>query len=160
MTHHITLIRLSEARSEACRVLYRPAPRRPQEAEMVWDCFSVATIRPVSHWNRCGLWITHPSMKGHLGQVKTSQPPTLPVPSSAFYLTHCCSGSSGRSFVIRFSAGEMQSSSERGKEEVITMGCLSWWEWGSGCGWKTRMIGCFWKWFVWKTTEAACTWGW
>lgn len=52
----------------------------------------------------------------------------------------------------------MQSSSETGREVVITMGCLSWWERGGGCGWKRRMIGCFQKWFVWKTTEAARTW--
>lgn len=57
--------------------------------------------------------------KGHLGQVKTSQPRSLP--SSAFYRRHCYSGCSVWSFVIGFSAGERQSSS-RNREK----GWLPW----------------------------------
>lgn len=34
---------------------------------------------------------------------------------------------------------------KQGVGGVITMGCLSWWERGGGCGWKRKMIGCFQK---------------
>lgn len=153
--NNITLIRFSEARSEAWGDLFQPAPCRSEGAEMVRDCLRrgplliEADVDCESHTR---------SWKVTLDRWRQVSPPAPPVPSSAFYLMHCCSGSSAWSFVIWFSAGEMQSSPETGNEGVITMGCLSWWERGGGCGWKMRMIGCFQKWFVWKTTKAACTW--
>lgn len=73
--NNITLIRLSELRSEACR----DPSACSSSVSGSWDGVRLLLRhhQPTSHWGGCEMWIRHRSMKGYFGQLKTSQPSPL-----------------------------------------------------------------------------------
>lgn len=146
--NNITLIRLSEPRSET----HQPAPRRSPRAEMVWDCFSVAPAAYFSLWSGCGLWITHPSAERSpwTGEDKSTPPYT----TTTFI---CLLPNTLLLWLLRVVVCHLVL---RWWNAIVLQktGRLPWVVFHGGkrvgeCGWKKRMIGCFQKWFVWKTTE-------
>lgn len=143
---------------------------RPISSQVLWEPrWCEITFqwhqRPTSPRRNWGLWITHSSVKGHRGRVKTSRAshrsPFICFQPNALLLRPLCLVVCHLVLCWR-NAIFFQSKERRGDYHGRFVAVEGGWGWGGGrgggCGLRRRMIGCFQEWFVWKTTEAAGTW--